>query len=271
MAECRYCHEPAGLLRWAHKQCAAQHKTAIQLAIVKCSDFLNGGDTAENLRQSIVEIARDGYLENREMREIAIERISLKADALGNSGLISASDSDRIKQVASVFDVSLESCGSTKLVIDKSYIIRTLDEGSLPKITVVGNNAIHLQKGESVIWNFSAASLYEFKKHVKYVGGSRGISMRVARGIYYHIGTHRSRRVELEKLELVAKGEFAVCSKNVYFLSTQRTIRVALNKIVSVNLYSDGIEIFKDSVNGRPFIIRIADPHFATNILSRLT
>ncbi|MGH6849970.1 MAG: hypothetical protein ACREDD_05930 [Methylocella sp.] len=180
-------------------------------------------------------------------------------------------DSERIKQVAEVFELTLDDCGSAKSTLDKCSILRALDEGHLPHVRVDGDNPIHLQKDEAVIWNFSPASCFENKKSVSYVGASRGVSLRVARGVYYHIGSHRGQRVEHEDLMLVAQGELAICSKNIYFLSSAKAVRIPLGKIVSVNILSDGIEIFKDSASGKPQVFKIEDPHFAANVLSRLS
>jgi hypothetical protein len=135
----------------------------------------------------------------------------------------------------------------------------------------LGDNPIQLQKDETVIWKFSPASFFEIKKHVSYVGTNRGVSLRIARGVYYRTGSHQGQRVEHEDLTLVADGELAICSKNIYFLSGARAVRIPLAKIISVNVLSDGTEIFKDSASGKPQVFKIEDPHFAAGILSRLS
>jgi hypothetical protein len=271
MAKCRFCHKYCGLFRSEHSQCTEKHRTTVYAVRDLFSRFLSTGATPEDFRRTVLATAVDGYLRDHELREIVIEGVEEMAEITAAGWPTTMVDSERVKQVANAFKLPLDDCGNAKSNLDKCSILRALDEGHLPRVTVVGDIPIHLQNGEAVIWNFSPASCFEIKKHISYVGASRGVSLRVARGVYYRAGSHRGQRVEHEDVTLIASGELAICSKNIYFLSSAKSVRIPLSKIISVNVLSDGIEIFKDSSSGKPQVFKIDDPHFAANVLSRLS
>jgi hypothetical protein len=232
--------------------------------------FLKSSASPETLQQNALATASKGHVRERELREIIIAGIEEMASIAVAEHYATAADAGKIRQTAEVFELALAECGDAKSTLDKSTILRALDEGHIPGVRVIGDNPIHLQKDEAMIWVFNHASYFEIKKHVSYVGGSHGVSLRVARGVYYHTSSHRGRRIEHEHLTLIAKGDLAICSKNIYFMSINKATRIPLGKIISVHVLADGIEIFKDSAGGKPIIFKIDDPHFAANILSRL-
>jgi hypothetical protein len=270
VGECRFCHKSCGWLRTEHEECARRHRTAIRSVEAMFTGFLESGASPETLQQSALATASAGHVRERELREIVIAGIEEMTSMAVAAHYATAADAEKIEQAAEVFELTLSECGAAKSTLDKSTILRALDTGHLPRVKVIGDNPVHLQKDETVIWVFTPASCFEIKKHVSYVGGSHGVSLRVARGVYYHTSSHRGRRMEHEHLTLIAKGDLAICSKNVYFLSVNKATRIPLGKIISVNVLVDGIEIFKDSASGKPIIFTIEDPHFAANILSRL-
>lgn len=148
-------------------------------------------------------------------------------------------------------------------------VIAALDGGKLPSTSISGTNPIRLQKNEQVIWNFVLTRHFKFKRHSSHTGSSRGVSFRVAKGVYYRAGTHRGHSVSDIHLDLVDTGDLAVCSQNLYFIGRGEAVRIPYNKIIATTLLSDGIEVFKEG-RAAPFVFRLNDPHFAANLLARL-
>jgi hypothetical protein len=83
------------------------------------------------------------------------------------------------------------------------------------------------------------------------VGGYSGASIRVARGVYYHLGGVRGHRVENTSLQEVDYGDFLVTTKAVYFGGTEHGVnfRLPYHQIVRFQPYSDAVGICKN--NGR--------------------
>jgi hypothetical protein len=69
--------------------------------------------------------------------------------------------------------------------------------GVIPhRMTVDGNLRFNFQKSEQVVWVFEEVDYLEDKTRRQYVGGSRGVSVRVMKGVYYHIGGFKGHAID---------------------------------------------------------------------------
>jgi hypothetical protein len=146
-----------------------------------------------------------------------------------------------------------------------------LDAGVVESRFTVHGLGIVLRKSERLVWLFNDARLYDLKKRSSFVGGSQGVSIRIARGVYYRVGAFSGHRVQTDNLELQSTGSLVVTDQNVYFEGLTRSLRLPIKKIVNVNGYSDGIGLVRESVNPKPpVIINLDDPWFACNLILKL-
>jgi hypothetical protein len=108
-----------------------------------------------------------------------------------------------------------------------------------------------LQYGEVPVFGIGNVLLSEQRTVRSYVGGYSGASIRVARGVYYHLGGVRGHRVENTSLQEVDYGDFLVTTKAVYFGGTEHGVnfRLPYHQIVRFQPYSDAVGICKN--NGR--------------------
>jgi hypothetical protein len=91
------------------------------------------------------------------------------------------------------------------------------------------------------------------------------------RGVYYRVGGFRGQRIQTENLEYQDTGALVVTDRNVYFSGGKKSLRIRLKKIVSVQSYSDGIGVVRESVNPRPLIFKLKDdPWFASQLILKL-
>ena len=79
----------------------------------------------------------------------------------------------------------------------KSAVLRDLMTGVIPhRMTVDGNLRFNYQKREQVVWVFEEVDYLEDKTRRQYVGGSRSVSVRVMKGVYYHIGGFKGHAID---------------------------------------------------------------------------
>ena len=165
--------------------------------------------------------------------------------------------------------VQLES-GHEKLV--KAATIRDLQAGTFKsRITIDGHLPILLERDEQIIWVFQTAQYYETRTKTQYVGGSHGMSLRVMKGVYYRVGSHKGERIQTQHTELADVGLFAITNKSVHFKGTEKAFRIPIKKLLSLDLHADGITIFKDSANPKPQSFLLDDPWFAANAINALS
>ncbi len=152
----------------------------------------------------------------------------------------------------------------------KSAVIRELAEGIIPDRQKHSGHPFNLMKSEKLIWLFDRVSYIETKVRRERRGTSHGISIRVARGLYYRPSTFRSQAHEWEETVHADTGLLGVTTKHLYFHGPKKRFRVRLDKIVSFEPYNDGIGIMRDTQSAKPEIFCVGDGWFIYNLVTNI-
>ena len=153
----------------------------------------------------------------------------------------------------------------------KSAAIRELSEGIIPERQSHSGHPFNLMKSEKMVWLFDGVDYIEVKTRRERRGTSQGVSIRIARGLYYRPSAFRSRVHEWEESVHSDRGLLGVTTKHIYFHGPQKRFRVRLDKIVSFEPYSDGIGIMRDTQAARPEIFSVGDGWFIYNLVTNLS
>jgi hypothetical protein len=97
------------------------------------------------------------------------------------------------------------------------------------------NLPFNFQKGEQVVWVFDEVDYLEDRTHHEYVGGSRGVSVRVMKGVYYHAGGFKGRAIDRTERVHVDTGLVAVTTKQIYFSGEKRRSEYRMQKLCRSN------------------------------------
>ena len=97
-------------------------------------------------------------------------------------------------------------------------------------------------------------------------GSSQGLSVRVARGLYYRPSAFRSRPMEWEETVHAGTGMLGLTTKHIYFAGSRKRFRVRYDRIVAFEPFSDGFGIMRDAQTARPQTFRTGDGWFAYNL-----
>jgi len=152
--------------------------------------------------------------------------------------------------------------------IVKTAVLRELMNGEVPAgVRVEGLLPFNFQKTEKLIWVFPAAEYLEDKVRREYVGGSQGVSVRIAKGVYYRSGSFRGRPVERTERVPIDEGILAVTDKHIYFGGPRKSFRIRHDKIVTHMPYSDGVGVVRDATTAKPQIFVTGDGWFTYNLL----
>ena len=154
----------------------------------------------------------------------------------------------------------------------KSAAIRELAEGIVPeRLGGAVDHPFNLMKSEKLVWLFGDADYIETKTMRERRGTSHGVSIRVARGLYYRPSAFRSRVHEWEENVHADTGLLGVTTKHIYFHGPRKRFRVRLDRIVSFEPYSDGIGIMRDAQTAKPQIFAVGDGWFIYNLVTNLS
>lgn len=169
-------------------------------------------------------------------------------------------------------NISKETLASKNQYVEftKSLIIQDILHGVTPHRVTLAQNPINFKKGEILIWPFIGVTLYEEVVKRQTIGSSKGINIRIAKGIYYRIGAFKGESLTTSSLQPKYSGSLLITNKNIYFYSDQKTIRFPYEKILSFVPFEDAIGIQPDRVNSKTLYINGLDGRFAFNIVSNI-
>ena len=153
----------------------------------------------------------------------------------------------------------------------KSAVIREAAEGIIPqRLGDVVGLPFNFMKSEQLVWVINNVDYYEVVTRRERRGSSHGLSIRVAKGLYYRPSSFSSRPIEWEETVHVDTGILGVTSKHIYFHGPRKRFRVRYDRIVSFEPYSDGMGIMRDARTAKPQSFRTGDGWFIYNLVTNL-
>ena len=151
----------------------------------------------------------------------------------------------------------------------KNCTLSKVLRGEFPQHTIK-SCPLNLEAGEVILWMFNSVVLYQEVTKTQYVGGSRGFSIRIAKGLYYRTGSFKGEPITTTSLKPILGGDLIITNKNTYFYSIQKSIKHPHNKVIAYVPFEDAIGIQPSRANSKTQYIIGIDGRFAINLLSNL-
>lgn len=274
MGKCIHCGKPAGLFRSVHKECQAKHESGKAEITSLVKTAAHNTSAISSLKTAAEKIAEKYLIRTSDIPAMVIEGYERAVDGVFEDGVVTVEEESNLDEIQKHFGFGqkdLDKNGAfTKLV--KGTVLREILSGKIPdKLNINGNLPFNLQKDEKLVWIFQNVQYYEQKTSHHYEGGSQGVSIRVAKGLYFRTGGFRAYPVETTETVHVDTGTLAATSKHLYFAGTDKSFRIPYNKIVSYKPYSDGIQIQRDATTAKPQSFITGDGWFTYNLVMNLS
>ena len=198
MGTCKYCGNKAGLFKNEHKECHSKYLSGTYKipeitfnAIIEQSDFTK-------LDYDIGEIASHHFIKDDSViKKYVIRGFNRVVDHYLEDGVLSIEEEDKLTEFLNHYDFNQEDLSEfhTMEKIVKASILRDVTEGKEPtaKINITTPLPILLQKSEYVVWLFNGVQFYEQRSKTTYQGSSQGMSIRVAKGVYYRTAAFKGK------------------------------------------------------------------------------
>ena len=152
----------------------------------------------------------------------------------------------------------------------KAAIIREAAEGIVPNRFGRTDAPFNLMKSEKLVWLIKDVEYLEVKVRRERRGSSQGLTIRVAKGVYYRPSAFRSRAIEREETIHQDTGLLGVTTKHLYFHGTRKRFRIRYDRIVSFEPYDDGFGLMREAQSATPQTFRTGDGWFAYNLVVNL-
>jgi hypothetical protein len=138
--------------------------------------------------------------------------------------------------------------------IANAEALEAIREGHLPEVV---NPPIIQKFGEKTHFACGASLIEERVISRTTVGGSRGVSVRIMKGVSVRMGAYRGQSVANRGLVPVSDGSFCITNQRIAFVGTTKSFSVDRTKVLSIQLYADGLGLAPASGPSR--IIRFTD------------
>jgi hypothetical protein len=108
---------------------------------------------------------------------------------------------------------------------------------------ICGRSDVGLHTDERLICVLPGSEMYEPHAVRVYHGGSRGTSIRVAKGLSFRVGASVGQSESHDELRLLDTGTFIITSERVVFCGSMRTLSMPFEQILGTEMFSDGLRI----------------------------
>ena len=277
MSNCRYCQKPAGFLRKQHKECHKKFQEGICLLNTKFNNQVTNGFNKTNLDSLLHSLETTNFITKENLQPLIVSAWKNSVDNTFDDNILSLNEETNLIELKNHFNLTETILNNdnhhTKLV--QGATLRDLTEGKIPnrignKKQIQSTLPFNFTKKEELIWYFNNVDYLETKLKTRYEGRSSGVSIRVAKGIYFRTSAFKGNPVSYQETNHIDTGTLAITNQNIYFDSNNKTFKIKFDKIIAFKPYSDGVEIQKDGSTSKPQTFVTGDGWFIYNLLTQI-
>jgi peptidoglycan hydrolase-like protein with peptidoglycan-binding domain len=180
--------------------------------------------------------------------------------------LLSDEAFEEVKTYQAALCLSDNDIGDVGPVISRAQQLYRVHSGKIPELS---QSPILVQTGEKLYFCCEAKLIEQrvIARHT--VGGSRGVSVRVMKGVSFRVGAYRGTSVSERGPAVVSEGDFCITSERVVFSGNEKSFSINWEKLLSINVASNGVMLSSASGTSRMLAFeQIQDAEFLIAILN---
>ena len=155
-----------------------------------------------------------------------------------------------------------------KMLLTKNLLIRDLMNSRVKPRFDLFELPFTFMKNEIVIWGFHPVRVSEIKTVKQWKSGSRGFSIRILSGVYWHLGRTQGKRIETTEQIDLGTAIVAITNKHIYILTSKKdSLRIRHDKIVSLVPDESGVLVFREGARVNPLYFQPDDVWFFINLM----
>ena len=228
---------------------------------------------ADTHLSELSEALRRSQLYKDEQMNLLVRAWETAVEGVLEDGLLTLDEENALARYVDHFGLTQQQLNrnGVQTALVQAAVIRDVASGIVPqRQNITGRIPFNLMKSETLVWVMDGVDYLEVVTRRERRGSSQGVSVRVARGLYYRPGTFRSRSVEWEETVHQDTGLLGFTTKHLYFSGPKKKFRVRYDKVVDFEPFSDGLGIMRDAQTAKPQSFRTGDGWFAYNLAVNL-
>ena len=238
--------------------------------LARSAALAHGGGTLQELDNAL----RRTSMSNTHRRQLLVRAWEEAVEGVIEDGVVSLDEEAALAQYISHFDLTQEELdrNGAQTTLVQASVIRDVTQGIVPqRQNIEGRVPFNLMKSETLVWVIDGVDYLETVVRRERQGSSHGLSIRVARGVYYRPSTFRSRPIEWEETIHADTGLLGFTTKHLYFAGSRKKFRVRYDRIVAFDPYEDGFGIMREAQTAKPQTFRTGDGWFPYNLAVNLS
>lgn len=156
---------------------------------------------------------------------------------------ISPDEEKELEAIAASLNVRLEYDGPTKQLLDKFKLYWQIENDILPTIS----SKIILQKGENCHFCATIDWLEQRRATRRINYGGPTLRIKIAKGLYWRAGSLGVQRITEDVWQVIDSGDLYLTNKRIIFMGSRGNKTIPLKKVLDFNVFSNGIDIQKES------------------------
>jgi|YelNatPaOPRAMG01_1025707.scaffolds.fasta_scaffold13931_2 hypothetical protein len=246
----RYCHRCGKKLPWFSrrvicKECEAaeQAEKARQLMELQQKKLLLTQQIAESkeIHDDAIEFLKS------QPKDALLEVYNQLYEKFTEDKEMDEGEINLLQKFQDTFGLTKDDVNYDERVLPYIYVWAIRKMGVLPTVNFTNGDLNIVFKKDEIVHFAAACILKEWKTvTLGYSGGSQGVSIRIAKGVTYRVGSHRGHLVKDQMYVEIARGVLVLTNQRLLFVPVEgsKQINVALNKIVSYKCYENGVELY---------------------------
>jgi len=230
--------------------------------------FLSDGNLDEGEKRKLEELAQKHGLSKSDVQYAHKQTTSVFFKNISSDERISEDEKKGLEALMSYFDLKQTDFDFNQGAFNKYYSLALIDKGVLPTPQHEGLNVI-LKDGEVLHWLCSAT--LKKRKTVTTGANFHGLtgSFKLMKGVRYRIGALQFAPDTSEVMVDEDTGTFWLTNQRIGFLGHKKNFTLPYGKVLSYELYKDGISIVKEGKEN-PHIVGMKDVELPAAVLSTL-
>ncbi len=208
MSICRYCGQKIGWFKDAHDECVQKAQLGIEALKTFVSDAVVQGKKYDEVKDRIGGLVADSSIPKDQVLPAIKDAWSEGAKIRSIAQPITDAELSAMSDIYRGAGLSPEEMRKTQghIAMVLSFLLWTVLNDQIDPYK--GRVGFNLQHGEVPVFGIANVLLTEERTTTSYVGGYSGASIRVASGLYYHLGGVRGHKVASASLQDVGLRRF---------------------------------------------------------------
>ncbi len=230
--------------------------------------FLADGKLDEDEKKQLEALTAEHGLSKNDLGDAHKKAASLMFKNIGSDSRITDEEKKELEALMSYFGLTQNDFEFNQTTFNKFYTLALIDKGVMPTPQHSGFNII-MKKDEILHWGCSA-TLKKQKRITERVNysGLTG-SIKIMKGVRYRVGSIALAPQTREVMVDEDTGNFWLTNQRFGFLGSRKNFTMPYSKILSLELYKDGISIHKEG-REKPFIVGLDDVEVPAAVLSAM-